>query len=138
MSILPLQTKSDFIGNVVILSFGHNPPLSPEERNSWIRERTLTRFPNLSQEEIDDLILLSNTIPTLEKAEEKFREAKAELKEAAARDLLQQKLNVRMAAETEATKRKVLQMREVEIRETNETKRQKMKYDQPSSSVRYD
>jgi hypothetical protein len=159
MSILPLQTKSDFIENVVILSFGLNPPLSPEERNSWIRKR-LTRFQNLSQEEIDDLILLSNTIPTLEKAEEKFREA-----------LNQQDLNVRMAAETEATKRKeleeteatkrkvleeteatkrkvleeteatkrkVLQMREVEIRETNETKRQKMKYDQPSSSVRYD
>jgi hypothetical protein len=76
MSIFPsLQTKLEFLENVVILSFG-NPP--PETRNEWIRTRTQTVFPTLSEAVVDELMLLSNTIHTLEKAEERLREAREE------------------------------------------------------------
>jgi hypothetical protein len=80
MSILPLQTKIDFIENVVILSFGRPPPLTvidtsndeyTSSRIDWIRTRTQTKFPLLT---VEDLMLLSNTIHTLEeaKAERQF------------------------------------------------------------------
>jgi hypothetical protein len=83
MSFLPLQTKIDFIENVVILSFGLRPPLTvtdtsnDEYTNSriyWIRTRTQTKFPLLTPDEVEDLMLLSNTIHTLEeaKAERQF------------------------------------------------------------------
>jgi hypothetical protein len=43
-------------------------------RIDWIRTRTQTKFPLLTTDEFDDLMLLSNTIPTLEeaKAERQF------------------------------------------------------------------
>jgi hypothetical protein len=80
MSFLPLQTKIDFIENVVILSFGRRPPQTVTDtsndeftisRIDWIRTRTQTKFPLLTTDEFDDLMLLSNTILTLEKAEAK-------------------------------------------------------------------
>jgi hypothetical protein len=73
MSIFPsLQTKIDFIENVVILSVGDPAPFTftsnddyKSSRNAWIRTRTQTKFPHLTQDELDDLMLLSNTIHTL-------------------------------------------------------------------------
>jgi hypothetical protein len=87
MSFLPLQTKIDFIENVVILSFGRRLPFTVTDtsndeftssRIAWIRTRTQTKFPLLTTDELEDLMLLSNTIATLEKAEAKLTEAKAE------------------------------------------------------------
>jgi hypothetical protein len=77
MSFLPLQTKIDFIKNVVIFSFGRPPPFTVTSRSNdeytrsridWIRTRTQAKFPLLTPDEFDDLMLLSNTIPTLKKA----------------------------------------------------------------------
>jgi hypothetical protein len=72
MSIFPsLQTKLEFIENVVILSFGDPSPFTSEtRRNEWIRTRTQTFFPNLSPAQKDRLMLLSNTINTLGEARE--------------------------------------------------------------------
>jgi hypothetical protein len=53
MSFLPLQTKIDFIENVVILSFGRRPSLTvtgtsndefTSSRIDWIITRTQTKF----------------------------------------------------------------------------------------------
>jgi hypothetical protein len=83
MSIVPsLQTKLEFLENVVILSFGDPPPFTSETRNEWIRTRTQAFFPTLSEAVVDELMLLSNTIHTLEKAEERLREARERLREA--------------------------------------------------------
>jgi hypothetical protein len=80
MSIIPLQTKIDFITDVVILSFGVPAPftLTPNadverSRNDWIRAQIDEVFPNLTQPLKRRLMLLSNTIHTLEKAEEKLQ-----------------------------------------------------------------
>jgi hypothetical protein len=74
MSIFPsLQTKLEFLENVVILSFGDPPPFTSGTRNEWIRTRTQAFFPTLSEAVIDELMLLSNTINTLEKANERLQ-----------------------------------------------------------------
>jgi hypothetical protein len=88
MSILPLQTEIDFIKNVVILSFGRPPPFpvlpgtSIKEytilRIAWIRTHTDSVFPNHSGAEKNQLLLLSNTIPTLKEAKAQLAAAKAE------------------------------------------------------------
>jgi serine protease inhibitor len=71
MSIFPsLQTKLEFLEDVVILSFGDPSPFTSETRNEWIRTRTQTFFPNLSPAQKDRLMLLSNTINTLGEARE--------------------------------------------------------------------
>jgi hypothetical protein len=76
MSIFPsLQTKLQFLENVVILSFGDPPPGT---RNDWIRTEIETVFPNLSPAQKDRLMLLSNTINTLGEARERLREAREE------------------------------------------------------------
>jgi hypothetical protein len=68
MSIFPsLETKLEFLENVVILSFGDPPPGT---RNDWIRTEIETVFPNLSPAQKDRLMLLSNTINTLGEARE--------------------------------------------------------------------
>jgi hypothetical protein len=67
---IPLQTKLQFLENVVILSFGNPPPFTSETRNEWIRTRTQTFFPTLSEAVVDELMLLSNTINTLREARE--------------------------------------------------------------------
>jgi hypothetical protein len=73
MSIIPsLQTKLEFLENVVILSFGNPPPFTSETRNEWIRTEIDNLFPNLSPAQKDRLMLLSNTINTLEKANERL------------------------------------------------------------------
>jgi hypothetical protein len=79
MSILPLQTKIDFIENVVILSFDVPSPFTltsnddyTSSRIAWIRTQIDSIFPNHSDAEKNQLMFLSNTIPTLE-------DAKAEL-----------------------------------------------------------
>jgi hypothetical protein len=85
MSIIPLQTKIDLIENVVILSFGVPSPFTltlnddyMSSRIAWIRTQIDSVFPNHSDAEKNQLMFLSNTIPTLEKAEDKLAEAKAE------------------------------------------------------------
>jgi hypothetical protein len=86
MSIFPsLQTKIDFIDNVVILSFGVPAPFTftsnddyKSSRNDWIRAEMNADFPHLTQDEREDLMLLSNTIHTLAKAKEKLAEAKVD------------------------------------------------------------
>jgi hypothetical protein len=70
--MIPLQTKLDFLENVVILSFG-NPSGT---RNDWIVAEIDILFPNLSPAVKDRLILLSNTIQTLGEAKERLREGK--------------------------------------------------------------
>jgi hypothetical protein len=87
MSIIPLQTKIDFIKNVVILSFGDPAPFTftlnddyKSSRNDWIRAEMNADFPDLSEPLKRKLMLLSNTIHTLGKAEEKLAEAEAEAK----------------------------------------------------------
>jgi hypothetical protein len=84
MSFISLQTKIDFIENVVIYSFGDPAPFpvipgtSNDEikilRIDWIRTSIDSAFPNLSGAEKSQLIWLSNTIHTLEeaKAERQF------------------------------------------------------------------
>ena len=91
MSILPLQTKIDFIENVVIFSFGDPLPFTftsnddyKSSRNAWIRTQIDYVFPNLSNAEKNQLMLLSNTIPTLEEAKEKLAADEAEAERAAA------------------------------------------------------
>jgi hypothetical protein len=83
--IISLQTKIDFIENVVIFSFGDPPPFTftsnddyKSSRIAWIRTQIDYVFPNHSDAEKNRLMLLSNTIPTLEEAKEKLAEAKAE------------------------------------------------------------
>jgi hypothetical protein len=86
MSIIPsLQTKIDFITDVVILSFGVPAPftLTPNadverSRNDWIRAQIDEVFPDLSEPLKTKLMLLSNTIHTLAEAKEILAEAKAE------------------------------------------------------------
>jgi hypothetical protein len=75
MPILPLQTKIDFIENVVIFSFGNPAPFTftsnddkTSSRIAWIRTRTQTKFPLLTPDEFDDLMFLSNTIHTMKEA----------------------------------------------------------------------
>ena len=82
---LPVQTRIDFIENLVILSFGDPPPfVNPSNddykmpRIGWIRTEMNSVFPNHSDPEKERLMLLCNTIPTMEKAEEKLAEARAE------------------------------------------------------------
>jgi hypothetical protein len=73
MSIFPsLQTKLEFIENVVILSFGNPPPFTSGTRNEWIKAEIETVFPTFSEAVIDELMLLSNTIHTLGEAEERL------------------------------------------------------------------
>jgi hypothetical protein len=87
MSIFPsLQTDIDFIDNVVILSFGDPAPFTftsnddyKSSRNDWIRTRTQTIFPHLTQDEREDLMLLSNTIHTLAEAKENLALARKKL-----------------------------------------------------------
>jgi hypothetical protein len=88
MSFISLQTEIDFIKNVVIYSFGDPAPFpvipgtSNDEikilRIDWIRTSIDSAFPNLSGAEKNQLIWLSNTIHTLEKAEDILDKAKAE------------------------------------------------------------
>jgi hypothetical protein len=92
MSILPLQTTIDFIENVVILSFGVPSPFTltlnddyTSLRIAWMRTQIDSVFPNHSAAAKNQLMFLSNTIPTLEKAEDKLAEAKAERAEAEAK-----------------------------------------------------
>lgn len=64
-----LEIKIKFLDEVVILSFARRLN-HPDEaaRNDWIETRTHTLFPNLSQEEFTELMLLSDTITTLDRA----------------------------------------------------------------------
>ena len=85
MSIIPLQTKIDFIENVVIFSFGDPPPFTftsnddyKSSRIAWIRTEIDSLFPNHSDAEKNRLMLLSNTIPTMEEAKENLAITKAE------------------------------------------------------------
>jgi hypothetical protein len=74
MSIFPsLQTKLEFLENVVILSFGDPSPFTSGIRNEWIRTRTQTFFPTLSEAVVDELMLLSNTINTLGEGNERIQ-----------------------------------------------------------------
>jgi hypothetical protein len=66
---IPLQTKLQFLEDVVILSFGD----PPGTRNDWIRTEIETVFPNLSPAQKDRLMLLSNTINTLGEANERLQ-----------------------------------------------------------------
>jgi hypothetical protein len=82
MSIIPLQTKIDFIENVVILSFGAPSPFTltsnddyTSSRIAWIRTQIDSVFPNHSDAEKNQLMFLSNTIPTMEKAERALEKA---------------------------------------------------------------
>jgi hypothetical protein len=94
MPILPLQTKIDFIKNVVIFSFGDPAPFtvtdtsndeSKRSRIAWIRTHTDSVFPNLSEAEKYQLMLLSNTIHTLEEAKAQLAKAKDKLAKAEAK-----------------------------------------------------
>jgi hypothetical protein len=85
MSIIPLQTKIDFIENVVILSFGAPSPFTltsngdyKSSRIAWIRTQIDSVFPNHSDAEKNQLMFLSNTIPTLEDAKAERALEKAE------------------------------------------------------------
>jgi hypothetical protein len=85
MSIIPLQTKIDFIENVVILSFGAPSPFTltsnddyTSSRIAWIRTQIDSVFPNHSDAEKNQLMFLSNTIPTLEDAKAERALEKAE------------------------------------------------------------
>jgi hypothetical protein len=80
--LLPLQTKIDFIENVVILSFRNPAPFTltsnddkTSSRVAWIRTHIDSVFPNHSDAEKNNLMFLSNTIHTLEEAKAQLAEA---------------------------------------------------------------
>ena len=100
-----------------------------DSRNAWIRAKTKALFPFLTEDEINDLMLFSSFIPTFSDAETKLQAAKAKF-------LRLQELQVRLVAETEATKRKAMELEGMKLCE--DTKRQKIRYDQSNSSNRFD
>jgi hypothetical protein len=96
--LIPIELKINFLECIVIPSFGPHARNDSKTRKEWMREIA----GNAYGESLEMLMLIYNTVETLERAEAKLKEERAEAKlERAEAKLKEERAEEKLKAERE-------------------------------------